>query len=142
MIENIGSESRHPLSSILYPLSPDEVLDLLSWLVDKSLVLMQEQRGEVRYRLLETIRQYAEQKLRASGEVAAIGRQHANFFLALAEGAEPKLTSGERSVWLRRLEAERDNLRAALAWSRESVEAEMGLRLAGALKWFWYCSPA
>ncbi len=118
-------------------LASDEVLDLLSHLVDKSLVAVM-QDGETRYRLLETIRQYAHEKLREAGEVEAIRRQHASFFLGLAKTAEPKMKSVDRSVWMDRLEVEHDNLRAALGWSRDSGAAQMALELAGALFWFWY----
>lgn len=114
-------------------------LELLSHLVDKSLVVVERPTCSVmRYRLLETIRQYAREKLRAAGEVVAAQRAHARYFLAFAESAEPGLTGGERVTWLDRLEAEHDNLRAALDWSgREGGEIEVGLRLVGALWWFW-----
>jgi predicted ATPase/DNA-binding CsgD family transcriptional regulator len=120
----------------------DDVLDLLSRLVDKSLVLVAEQQSseEARYRLLETVRQYGREKLGESGEEPTIRRHHANFYLKLAERVEPKVNSKDRGLWLGRLEVEHDNLRAALAWSRaeEEPEGEVGLRLAGALSWFWF----
>jgi predicted ATPase/DNA-binding SARP family transcriptional activator len=116
----------------------EEVLDLLSHLVDKSLVLVGERGGEARYRLLETVRQYGREKLDESGEEPAIRRHHADFFLRLAEQVEPKINSKDRDLWLERLEVEHDNFRAALAWSREDAEGETSLRLAGALCWFWY----
>lgn len=121
-------------------LERDEVLDLLTRLVDKSLVLVADQQGgeEARYRLLETVRQYGWEKLEESGEEPAIRRRHADFFLKLAERVEQKINSRDRAFWLERLEVEHDNLRAALAWSREEAEGETGLRLAGALSWFWY----
>jgi non-specific serine/threonine protein kinase len=118
-----------------------EVLDLLTPPVDKSLVLVAEQQqgGEARYRLLETVRQYGQEKLNESGEEPIIRRHHANFFLGLAEQVEPKINSKDRGLWLERLEVEHDNLRAALAWSREEMAGdEVGLRLAGALSWFWF----
>jgi non-specific serine/threonine protein kinase len=115
-----------------------EVLTLMTHLVDKSLVLVAERQGEARYRLLETVRQYGREKLEESGEEAEIRRRHANFFLAFAEQVEPKINSKDRALWLERLEAEHDNFRAALIWSREEVEAETSLRLVGALSWFWY----
>jgi len=117
----------------------DDVLDLLSRLVDKSLVTAEEGTDDsVRYRLLETLRQYGRERLIASGETEETQRRHAAYFLALAEEAEPKLTGPEQVVWLDRLETEHDNLRAALRWVRASGEAETGLRLGGALWWFWY----
>ena len=121
-------------------LKPGEVLDLLTHLVDKSLVLVSEQQGgEAHYRLLETVRQYGREKLEESGEEPAIERHHAGFFLELAEQVEPKINSKDRRLWLERLEVEHDNFRAALAWSREEeAGGETGLRLAGALVWFWF----
>src|SRR5215203_460020 len=115
-----------------------EVLDLLTALVDKSLVQASEQGGEAHYRLLETVRQYGREKLEKAGTEPNIRRRHAEFFLRFAERAEPRINGKERELWLARLDAEHDNLRAALAWTQESVEAEMGLRLAGALSWFWF----
>src|SRR5829696_3502634 len=117
-----------------------EVLDLLTPLVDKSLVLVDQQRGgEARYRLLETVRQYGQEKLDESGEEPTIKRHHADFFLKFAEQVEPNLNGKDRSLWLERLEIEHDNFRAALAWSsEEEAEGETGLRLAGALSWFWF----
>src|SRR5215210_2903961 len=119
-------------------LESGEVLDLLTQLVEKSLVLVAEHSGEVRYRLLETVRQYGREKLEESGEEPAIKRRHADFFLRLAERVEPKINSKDRGLWLERLEVEHDNFRAALTWSRNEAEGEMGLRLAGALVWLWY----
>ncbi len=114
----------------------DEVLDLLSHLVDKSLVGMNEREGEARYRLLETIRQYGQEKLLESEAVQAVKTRHATFFLELAEEIEPRINGADRRMWLERLEVEHDNLRAALRWAQES-SPETGLRLAGALWWFW-----
>jgi DNA-binding CsgD family transcriptional regulator/tetratricopeptide (TPR) repeat protein len=91
----------------------------------------------VRYRMLEPIRQYANEKLEEGGEAEEVRRWHASFFLALAEEAEPRLRGPEDMEWLERLEAEHDNLRAALAWMLEQGEAELGLRLAGSLWLFW-----
>ena len=116
-----------------------EVLDLLSRLVDKSLVVAEATGiGGVRYRMLEPIKQYAREKLEEGGEAEEVRRQHASFFLALAENAEPRLRGPEDMEWLGRLETEHDNLRAALSWALEQEEAdELGLRLAGALWLFW-----
>ena len=112
----------------------DEVLGLLSHLVDKSLVLAQEQGGEARNRLLATVRQYGREKLALSGEEAEVGRRHARYFLELADGAEQALYGPDQIRWLARLETEHDNLRAALSWSIGEGEAELGVRLAGALQ--------
>jgi predicted ATPase/DNA-binding SARP family transcriptional activator/DNA-binding CsgD family transcriptional regulator len=115
-----------------------EVLDLLSRLVEKSLVVAQATGGGgVRYRMLEPVRQYAREKLEERGEADEVRRQHASFFLALAEDAEPKLQGPEDVEWLERLEVEHDNMRAALSWALQRGEDEVALRLAGALGWFW-----
>jgi non-specific serine/threonine protein kinase len=115
-----------------------EVLDVLSGLVDKSLVVARgSDEGGVRYRMLEPVRQYVQEKLEESGETQAAKRAHAGYFLALAEQAEPRLRGPEDMEWLERLEVEHDNLRAALSWALEQGEAELGLRLAGALWLFW-----
>jgi predicted ATPase/DNA-binding SARP family transcriptional activator/DNA-binding CsgD family transcriptional regulator len=116
-----------------------DVLDLLSRLVDKSLVVAEATGGGgVRYRMLEPIRQYAREKLEEGGEGEEVRREHAGFFLALAEEAEPGLWGPEDAEWLERLEAEHDNLRAVLSWDLEKEGADdLGLRLAGALWLFW-----
>jgi predicted ATPase/DNA-binding SARP family transcriptional activator/DNA-binding CsgD family transcriptional regulator/Flp pilus assembly protein TadD len=116
----------------------EDVLELLSHLVDKSLVLAKEswERG-ARYRLLEPVRQYAREKLEDGGEAEAVGRRHAEFFLALAEEAELELSRPRQAEWLDRLETEHDNLRAALTWALE-LEVDLGPRMAGALCRFWH----
>jgi non-specific serine/threonine protein kinase len=117
-----------------------EMLTLVTRLVDKSLLLMEEQRGVAWYRFLETIRQYGLDRLAESNEATLVRRRHAGFFLALAEAAEPELHGGQQAAWLERLEYEHDNLRTALAWSlaaANAADSEVGLRLAGALAWFW-----
>ena len=117
----------------------DDILDVLSGLVEKSLVMVEASEGSsVRYRMLEPVRQYAREKLEESGENEEVRRQHASFFLALSEDAEPGLRGPQDTEWLQRLEAEHDNLRAALSWTLESEEAELGLRLGGALGTFWH----
>jgi predicted ATPase/class 3 adenylate cyclase len=134
--------------------APDlDVFEGISSLLGKSLVRAEEPPdGDPRFVMLETIREYALEQLDASGETAALQRAHAEFFLSLAEEAEPKLTSGERAPWIKRLGSEHDNLRAALAWSQAAPgppdqsagrargvsAADIGVRLAGALAWFWY----
>jgi hypothetical protein len=88
--------------------------------------------------MLETIREYGADRLREAGEAIAVRDRHLDFFLGLAEEAEPRLHGREQLAWLARLEAEHDNLRAALEWSgAEARHAEAALRLAGALAWFW-----
>ena len=116
-----------------------EVLDVLSQLVDKSLVGFDRTQGsEARYHLLETIRQYAREKLAESGEADAARDQHLDHFLQWAERAEPHLLGPEQLAWLNRFEAEHDNLRGALGWSQTTANgAAPGLRLAGACGRFW-----
>ncbi|HEX6655419.1 MAG TPA: tetratricopeptide repeat protein, partial [Candidatus Limnocylindria bacterium] len=116
------------------------ILDLLSGLVNKSLVLAEPTPdGSVRYRLLETLRQYGRELLEQRGGAEAVRRRHAAYYLRLAEEVEPELRGPRQDAWLARLELEHDNLRAALAWSRDMPGgADIGVRLAGALGWFWY----
>jgi non-specific serine/threonine protein kinase len=115
-----------------------EILDVLTQLVDKSLVTMEPKSQEARYRLLETVRQYGLDRLRESEEVDGARRRHRNWYLALAEHAAPELGGPQQGMWFDRLETEHDNLRAALAWSLAAKDgAEAGLRLTGALRWFW-----
>ncbi|CAN5913526.1 BTAD domain-containing putative transcriptional regulator [soil metagenome] len=111
-----------------------EVLDLLSNLIDKSLLVVTEQR----YRLLEPVRQYARQKLEESGEAQELRRRHLLWCVEFAERAEPELTKADQAWWQARLEAEHDNIRAALRRAFESGEPESGLRLSAALWMFWY----
>jgi predicted ATPase/class 3 adenylate cyclase/TolA-binding protein len=118
------------------------VLDLLESLVNKSLVQVDEQGGEVRYSLLETVRQYAHERLAEAGEVEIGARKHADWYADLARQAEPALLGGWQVVWLDRLEAERANLRAAVDWSladagHERADAERGLSMAASLWRFW-----
>jgi predicted ATPase len=115
-----------------------EVLTGLAALVEASLVVAAAGGdGEPRYRLLETIREYALEHLEASGEVETTRRRHAAHFLALAEEAGLRLGGAEQRAWLDRLDRELANLRAALAWAGTAGEVELGLRLAVALANFW-----
>ncbi len=116
----------------------DEVLELLSSLVDKSLVVVVRGDEESRYRMLETVRQYASGKLTESGESGTLRAGQARFFLDLAEEAETGLAGPEQPEWLERLDTEHDNLRAALGWLAEEKEVELGLRLAASLMRFWW----
>ncbi len=114
-----------------------EVLDVLGSLVNKSLILPEERDGEAHYWLLETIREYALERLAMSGEQVEFRRRHAGYYLRLAEAAEPELHGPQQGRWLNQLEIEHDNLRAALAWSLGGGAPESGLRLAAALCDFW-----
>ena len=117
---------------------PDlDVINRLTQLVNKSLVIVDEQGQRRRYRLPETIRQYARDKLLEIGESEQARDRHLDFFLRFAETAEPKLRSAEQIEWLDRLETEYDNFRTALGWSLESGNSESALRLSGALYYFW-----
>jgi predicted ATPase/DNA-binding SARP family transcriptional activator len=118
--------------------SPGSVFELLTSLVDKSLVVYEEWEGKARYRLLETVRQYAAERLVESGESDLVRSRHRDYFLALAETAEPKLRGAEQVEWLQRLEEEHENLRTALAWSLSAMGPEVGLRFCGALSQFWW----
>jgi predicted ATPase/class 3 adenylate cyclase/Tfp pilus assembly protein PilF len=114
-----------------------EILDLLTSLSDKSLATAEQNDGHSRYRLLETVRQYAREKLVESGGGEAIRERHRDYFLALAEAAGAKQRGAEQAEWLRHLEEEHENLRAGLEWSLVEAGSSGGLRLCGALQWFW-----
>src|SRR5215204_1538623 len=116
-----------------------DVFEGLSSLVDKSILRQEEGvEGEPRFVMLETIREYARERLEFSGEAAEIRRLHAEYFLALAEQGVSEQQGPEETAWLERLDLEHDNMRAALSWMLESEEAEPGLRLSGALWGFWW----
>jgi non-specific serine/threonine protein kinase len=116
-----------------------EVVDLLASLVDKSLVQVIASGDKARNRMLETIRQYADEMLGLSAELEQVHDRHLDFYLALAEEAAPQLKRREQLEWLARLEAEHDNLRAALGWAlRAEGDGEPALRLAGALGHYWH----
>jgi predicted ATPase/DNA-binding CsgD family transcriptional regulator len=120
-----------------------DVLDLLGHLVDKSLVqTVSSTAGLSRFRILETIRQYAHEKLVETGQAEAVRHRHLQYYLELAEEVEGKLRGPEAIITMDRLELELDNIRLALAWSlegegRSGRSPEPGLRLAAALQWFW-----
>ena len=113
-----------------------DVLDLTSDLVERSLAVSRHGR----FRLLETIRQYAAERLEEAGEGEAHRERHARYFMRVVEQAEPALRGPDQARWLERLRAEDDNLQQALVWCRErgAEHPDLGLRLAGALGWYWY----
>ena len=114
------------------------VLDLVAALVDKSLVhCVGQADDETRFRLLETIHEFAVERLATAGEESAARAAHAQIFLELAESAEPHLRGRQQATWFHRLEREHPNLRAALVWFQERRELGPALRLAGALGRFW-----
>jgi predicted ATPase/DNA-binding NarL/FixJ family response regulator len=119
--------------------APEGVLDRLASLVDKSLVQADgRSAGDVRYRLLESVREFALERLRQWDELEEARRVHAFYFLALAERAEPELIGADQRVWFLHLEREHDNLRAALGWLSSQGEEALALRLAVALGYFWW----
>ncbi len=111
--------------------------EFLRRLRDHCLVLGEERDSRLRYRLLETVREFAAGELEEE-ESGWLARRHARFFLAFAEAALPDLRSGQGNRWWDRLEAEHDNFRAALGWSLEDGDVETGLRLGGAVARFWF----
>ena len=113
-----------------------DVVEVIAALIDKSLVIATEE-GEVRYRLMETVRAYAAERLAEAGESEPAAAAHAVYFLRLAERAEPELRGRDQQVWAGRLTAERDNCAAALGWAVRQRETATALRLVAALTWFW-----
>src|SRR4029453_2591609 len=113
--------------------------DGLAALLDQSL-LRQDERpdGEPRFVMLETIREYALERLSEQGELQEMQRRHAEFFMRLAEQAGLELWGPRQVQWLQRLEIEHDNMRAAFEWDHGSEDARnRGVHLAAALGWFW-----
>lgn len=119
-------------------LDPYDILDLLTQLVNKSLIIPDaDTDAQARYRLLETIRQYARERLLEAGGSEMVRDQHLKYYLKFSERAEPHLRGPDQVAWLDRLEKEVDNIRAALEWALD-VDVEAALRIAGALFWFWH----
>jgi predicted ATPase/class 3 adenylate cyclase len=115
-----------------------EALDGLAALIDQSLIRQEQTKdGELRFVMFETIREFALERLYASDDWQATRRRHADFFLALAEKAEPELTGPKQALWLNMLEREHDNLRAVFSWIEETGQADYGLRLGAAIWRFW-----
>jgi predicted ATPase/class 3 adenylate cyclase len=113
-----------------------DVVDHLSSLVDKSMVVWEGGHGD-RYRLLETLRQYAMEQLKDAGEADEVRQRHAEYFLEVAEEAAPHLRRHGQVEWLERLEADHENFRSALAFTDEHDQSEKTARIAAALSWFW-----
>lgn len=122
-------------------IAKSQVTDLLGQLINKSLVIVETHsktaEAETHYGMLETIREYAREKLDEANETEQLHRLHRDFFISLAEQAETKLKSALQVEWLDRLEVEHDNLRAVLQWTLKAKDVEATLRLAGTLSWFW-----
>jgi predicted ATPase/tRNA A-37 threonylcarbamoyl transferase component Bud32/Tfp pilus assembly protein PilF len=114
-----------------------DVLELLAGLIDKSLVFADERDGRQRYRFMVTIWEYAAQRLTQTDEDAAVHRAHADLFGHFAIDAESKLKGTDQKIWLERLTADYDNIRAVLSWAT-TEDLELGLRVVGALRDYWY----
>ena len=115
-----------------------DVMDTLARLVDKSLVVAEASGPETRYRMLESIRDYATERLAESDEVEGTRRRHADVYLQLVEAAAPKLRTREQQMWIVRLDQEHDNIRAAIESFRRDACITEELRMVGALAWFWH----
>ncbi len=115
------------------------ILELLSRLVDCSLVLAEpeDETETTRYRLLETLRDYGQERLAERGEADQVRERHAKWMVKLAQQAERAFRGPEQGRWLRWAEREHDNVRAALTWALEREEADLAVRLAAALSWSW-----
>jgi predicted ATPase/class 3 adenylate cyclase len=113
------------------------IVDLLTELVEESMLLV-EQGLEMRYRMLETVRQYAQDKLTQAGEADEIRLRHATCVLDLAQRGEPGLLGKDQARWIHTLQAERGNVRAALAWARDAHRPDIGLRIARWMGRFWW----
>jgi predicted ATPase/DNA-binding CsgD family transcriptional regulator len=136
LTSNTGASNPEPVHSVLP--TPSSVLELVGALVEQSLLKHVDQLdGEPRFGMLETIREYALEQLEQTDEADSVRQQHANWCAAVAEDADVKLRGREQFVWLSRLEAEHDNFRSALTWALTRGDADLGLRLAGGLHWFW-----
>ena len=108
-------------------------LSTMQALVEKSLLRCTEDR----YWMLETIREYATDRLEPSDDVPALRRRHADWYIAFAETAEPEMWNPEQQAWSERLDVEHDNVRAALAWCLDAAKWDSALRLAGAMEPYW-----
>ena len=137
-LEAAGSVCAAPANGERPEIAGAQVLDVLASLTEKSLVAFEERDTEIggRYRLLEMVRQYAAERLEASGEIEQVRARHRDWLMAFVEETEPLLKAGAQEQSLRRLDAERDNVRATLLWN--GAQASADLRLTGALYQYWY----
>lgn len=137
--EKIISESRIGNEDPTLVSSPDSpIVDLLKSLLDTNLIQQSEVGGEIRFSMLETIREYTLERLAEYGELHGLRSHHAEFFLTLAEMAAQQLFGPQQKFWINRLEQEYGNFRAALKWAVDCQKAELALRLGSALGKFWY----
>jgi len=134
-----GGGTLEAIEAICHPDLGNLVLDLLSSLINDSLLRRTETPGgELRFQMLETIREYATERLDAEPDAADIWRRHAQYFLSLATRAEPNLVGTDQKEWLDRCDQDHDNIRAALRWSIQAGEVRAGQEAAGALWRFWH----
>ena len=126
------------LNAALTTIEPPTALDMLDSLLNKSLLRQTETDDEPRLTMLETIREFGLEQLTHTQELESTRRAHAEYYLSFAEDAERQLTGADQKNWLRRLEREQDNLRAALHWAIEHGEVEFAQRMAGTLQPFWF----
>jgi predicted ATPase len=134
-----GGSTLEAIEEICDPEGDIDVLEGVDSLVEKSLLRQEEGAdGEPRFVMLETVHEYAREKLEESGQAEEVKRKHAEYFLALADEADRELKGPHQLEWLQRLESEHDNMRAALSWAKGRQKNELGLRLAGALWRFWW----
>ncbi|MEP7357754.1 MAG: tetratricopeptide repeat protein, partial [Anaerolineales bacterium] len=136
--ETVCADRGVEVGPIATALPVEAVLEALGHLAAKSLMISAPAAGvEARFHMLETIREFAHGKLEESGEAVGVRQRHLEFFLDLAERAEPELRGREQMMWFEQVEAEHDNFRRALEWAVHSGELAAGLRLASALHYFW-----
>jgi non-specific serine/threonine protein kinase len=120
------------------PLSPEDIFDLLASLVDKSLVMTEERAGGTRYRMLETIRDYGREKLERAGESNAVAQRHRDYYFVLAKAARDGLLGARQAEWMRRVESELDNVRAAIALGLTGGgDPVIAIKIAVAMQGFW-----
>jgi predicted ATPase/class 3 adenylate cyclase len=137
--DGAGLEAMEGVLSVGNGLDRDDVVDVVSQLVNKSLVIAEpDNEGHLRYQLLETIRQYSQERLEASGELAEVRSAHAEYFVAFAEAMGPRLRGRELPLWARGVERETDNLRMVIDWAVETLCPEAALRLVAPLRGHGY----
>jgi predicted ATPase len=120
------------------PVAGDDVHDLLTALADKSLLTVRQTRDGPRYLQLETIREYGRERLAEAGEAEVLRRRHAGYFLRFAEEAQPYLFGAEQLDWLRRLDADADNVHMAIRAAVAAGDRDAAIGLVGAFGWFWW----
>jgi predicted ATPase/class 3 adenylate cyclase len=134
-----GGSMLEAIEEVCDPQGEMEALEVVGSLLEKSLLRMEEgAEGESRFAMLETVQEYAREKLEESGEAEETRRRHAEFFVALAEEARPKLRAGPQVEWLERLEQENGNMRGVLSWALSTDDIATAARLGWALYMFWW----